>query len=303
MDSLLLVQIFVVATFAAPEGPLPTQIAGSPLNRRHFVAPVRAPFSPFLHPESVHVPPVYTDLKVDPPSLKAALVYLTSQDLDACGRMFKVYLGQIQAGNSQEAATLAATAQYQQDWLTGNLERSAACVAADQTWRREYAHGRDPLLPSARAYIQADPNTSSPCKSAALDYIDAIVAGRSSVDASLAAFDAFAEAVTRQPAGSKDETCIKATMAYVEESSVPSEHNKAAMQAYMAQVLQGGQAYDATCLESAKAYMGVYLRGGSLEQANEAAAVIFLDAVGRQGAQWDENTACAKAAQAFIDLY
>merc|ERR1719244_2215880 len=143
MNSLLLVlQICVVATFAAPpQAPFPRPMAGRPL----------------ISPESVHVPPVYTDLKVDLPNLQAALAYLTSSqaELDACGRMFQVYLGQIQAGRSQEQATLAATAQYQQDWLSGRLQLSAACAAADRTWRQEYAHGRDPLLPAARAYIEA----------------------------------------------------------------------------------------------------------------------------------------------------
>jgi len=240
----------------------------------------------------------------DLPGLQGALAYLTSQaELDACGRLFQVYLGQIQAGRSQEQATLAATAQYQQDWLSGRLQLSAACAAADRTWRQEYAHGRDPLLPAARAYIEADPAVS-PCKSAATDYINAVVAGRSPVDASLAAFDAFAAAMAQQPSGAADETCVKSAMAYVAESSIPEGPTKAAMEAYIAHVMQGGgQAYDPHCMESARAFINVHLRGGSLEQANEAAAVTFFNALAEQGAAWDENTACSQAAKAFIDLY
>ena len=132
------------AAIAAPQGPFPYQIAGLPINN---LLPSVVPLRRRL--ESAHVPPVYTDLKVDPPTLKAALTYLTSAQpaLDACGQLFQVYLDQIQAGRSQAQATLAAAAQYER---TAGLPRSAACVAAEQTWRREYAHGRDPLLPAAR---------------------------------------------------------------------------------------------------------------------------------------------------------
>jgi len=237
------------------------------------------------------------------PTFRAALAYLAEQvNLDGCGEQFKAYINTNVEGD-REAAAEAAAEVYKSGYAAGQT-LSPACQAAEAVWREKYAAGEDPLLPSALAFIDAYP-VQSACGVSAGDYIRALTAGKTAKQAALAAFKSFAAEIVAEAEGEQptvDAVCVKASQAYIESSGIPDGPNKAAMLEYISQALESGEGFDPVCLEAAKTYIEVYSRSGSDSEANDAAAVTFLNKVS-QSDNFDENSACGRAANVFVSSY
>jgi len=238
------------------------------------------------------------DLSVilDAPNANAALAYI-AEDLGSCGEDSQVYIKTLITTGDEAAATRAADAIYRAKYFSPNYRPSAPCLAAENAWKAAYATGQSPTLTSALAFIDAYPGGGA-CKASARAYIQAILQGKTSAEASLASFADFAAASTN----GIDTSCAKAAMAYIDNSGAPATPIIASMRAFMAQALKTGQGLDPVCRKSALNYAKVIAAGGSQEEANEAAAVDYLNALATTSFD-DENSPCAVAGKAFIDAY
>jgi len=233
---------------------------------------------------------------LDTPNANAALAYI-AEDLGSCGEDAQVYIKTLISTGNEAAATKAADAVYRAKYFSPSFRPSKACLAAEQAWKAAYASGQSPTLTSALAFIDAYPGGGA-CKASARAYIQAILAGKTSAEAALASFADFAAASTN----GIDTACAKAAMAFIDTSGAPASPIIASMRAFMAQALKTGQGLDPVCRASALKYAKVIADGGSQEEANEVAAVDYLNALGSTSFS-DENSPCAVAGKAFIDAY
>jgi len=237
------------------------------------------------------------------PTFRAALAYLAEQvNLDGCGEQFKAYINNHVEGDREKAEEAAAEV-YQNGYAAGQT-LSPACQAAEAVWREKYAAGEDPLLPSALAFINAYPIKSA-CSVSAGDYIRAVTAGKTAEQAALAAFKSFAAEVVAEAEGDQptvDAVCVRASQAYIESSGIPDGPNKAAMLEYISQALESGEGFDPVCLAAAESYIEVFGRGGSQDEANDAAAVTFLNKA-TASENYEEDSACGRAASVFVASY
>merc|ERR1711915_145218 len=148
--------------------------------------------------------PFATDLGVKAPidatspSTAAALAYMKSVSKDGlCGRPTEVYIQTIFDGKSKEEANAAATRVYIEAYNNGErLPTGGACAAADIAFRDAWKKGEDPVLESALAFVNAWPGVDdgNPCAVSAIDYVKAIVIGKSHLEANTLAMTGFANA-------------------------------------------------------------------------------------------------------------
>merc|ERR1719300_1921863 len=131
------------------------------------------------------------------PSAAAALAYLRSVTLDdLCGKPSEIYIQSIFNGKSKEEANAEATRYYIQAYNGGaRLPESGACKEADVAYREAFISGDDPILKSAEAFINAWPGVKegNPCAISGIDYVNAIVNGKSHTEANTIAADSFAD--------------------------------------------------------------------------------------------------------------
>lgn len=147
-------------------------------------APVAAPI----------VRTVSTNKDFQSPSAQAALSYLQENvALDTCGEQTKAYIDIVINGGSRQEAAAIATQVYQRNHLA-RAALSPACLAAEVAWKNAVAAGRDPVLDSALAFMDASPS-ESPCYVSARDYVSAIVAGTEHTEANLQAAKSFANQI------------------------------------------------------------------------------------------------------------
>merc|ERR1712142_193666 len=313
------------------------------------------------------------------PSAAAALAYMKSVSKDElCGLPTEVYLKTIFDGKSKEEANAEATRIYIEAYNSGKrLPQSGACAAADAAYREAWRKGDDPILESALAFINAWPGAKegNPCAVSGIDYMKAIINGKSHLEANTIAMTAFANAfkeLSKQgkplkdvacrdatkaffaaipekpdPANAPafdpvclssldafvqsynagddlltanlksaqsffrefakgsnitpDSPCAAATLAYANEiTKKPSAPNAAAMLAYITEaVTRQGREFDPVCAAATDAYFDAYIQDKSEASANEAAAVAYLATL-EKSPDFDVNSACGKAAAAYI---
>merc|ERR1711868_207430 len=240
--------------------------------------------------------------EVNSPTTQAVLSYLSdASGLDNCGEITKAYVNIIANGGSRRDAAAIATQVYQQQNL-GRQSLSPACQAAETAWRAADASGRDAVLDSALAYINADPS-DSPCKASARTYISAITGGATSQDAGLRAAESFAAkiaALAGQGKSTIDPACARASAAYAQSSSVPSSPTAAAATAFIQKALEVGSGYDATCLASSGAFISSFSSGASEDASRAAAAREFIKTYAQAVIATPSNPTQA-ALYAFID--
>ena len=137
---------------------------------------------------------VSTNKDFQSPSAQAALSYLQENvALDTCGEQTKAYIDIVANGGSRQEAAAVATQVYQRNHLA-RAALSPACLAAEVAWKNAVAVGRDPVLDSALAFMDASPS-ESPCYVSARDYVSAIVSGAEHKDANLQAAKSFANQI------------------------------------------------------------------------------------------------------------
>merc|ERR1712156_909750 len=272
------------------------------------------------------------------PTAAAALAYMKPVTKDGlCGVPTELYLESIFNGKSKEEANAEATRAYIEAYNRGErLPQGGACAAADAAWREAARSGGDPVLEASLAFINAWPGVTdgNPCAVSGIDYVKAIIAGKSHLEANTIATTGFANAfktLAKQGKPLKDVACRDATKAFFE--AIPEKPDPANAAAFYPVCLSsldafiesynGGDDLLTANLKSAQSFFKEFAKGSNispdspcaaatLAYANEitkkpsapnAAAMIayITEAVTRQGREFDP--VCAAATDAYFDAY
>ena len=240
------------------------------------------------------------------PSAAAGLAYMKAVNKDKlCGTPTQIYLENILSGQSKEKANAEATRAYINAYKSGaRLVPGSACAAADQAWRSAYAAGRDPTYESAVAFMTNWPGfkEGNPCAVSGYDYVNAIIAGKSHLEANKAAMTGFAnafKALAKAGKPLKDAACRDATKAFmsaIPESQRPDPANAAAFTAFMEQIFQkNAPAFDPVCVASLDGYIESYNSGDDLLTANLKAAQAFFREFAKGTSRVSADSPCAAA--------
>jgi len=239
--------------------------------------------TPLLKDSRIRAPTDFTS-----PSAAAALAYMKSVTKDGlCGVPTEVYLETILNGKSKEEANAEATRAYIEAYNRGErLPQGGACAAADLAWREAARSGGDPVLESSLAFINAWPGVrdGNPCAVSGIDYVKAIVAGKSHLEANKIAMTGFANAfktLAKQGRPLKDVACRDATKAFFEAiPEKPDPANAAAFYAFMDKIFEdGAPAFDPVCLSSLDGFIKSYNAGDDLLTANLKSAQAFFQRI------------------------
>jgi len=243
------------------------------------------------------------------PSAAAALAYMKSVSKDElCGLPTEVYLKTIFDGKSKEEANAEATRIYIEAYNSGQrLPQSGACAAADAAYREAWRKGDDPILESALAFINAWPGSKegNPCAVSGIDYMKAIINGKSHLEANTIATTAFANAfkeLSKQGKPLKDVACRDATKAFFEAiPEKPDPANAAAFYAFTDKIFEdGAPAFDPVCLSSLDAFIESYNGGDDLLTANLKSAQSFFKEFAK-GSNISPDSPCAAATLAYAN--
>jgi len=245
------------------------------------------------------------------PSAAAALAYMkqVSGKDGLCGIPSEVFLEQILAGNSREVATAAATKFYREAYNRGErLPAGGPCEKAEIAWRQAVVNGKDPVLESAVAFINNWPGVieGNPCAVSGVDYVKAIVDGKSHLEANTMSAASFAKAFKKlAEAGKplKDKACLEATKAFwnaIPAYEKPDPANAKALLAFADKIFNGNApAYDPVCIASLEGFFESYLSGDDLMTANLKAARSFFVEFQKGESGVPADSACTAATLAY----
>ena len=240
------------------------------------------------------------------PSAAAALAYMKAVNNDKlCGTPTQIYLQAILNGQSKEKASAEATRSYINAFNSGSrLVPGTACAAADQAWRSAYSAGRDPTYESAVAFMTNWPGfkEGNPCAVSGYDYVNAVIAGKTHLEANKAAMTGFAKAfkaLAKAGKPLKDTACRDATKAFMNAIPVserPDPANAAAFTAFMEQIFaKDAPAFDPVCIASLEGYIESYNSGDDLLTANLKAAQAFFREFAKGNSRVGADSPCAAA--------
>jgi len=243
------------------------------------------------------------------PSAAAALAYMKavgSKDNKLCYQSTIVYFESILSGKSREEANADATRQYINDYNSGErLVPGSACQASDVAFREAYIAGRDPIHESAVAFMKNWPGLKdgNPCAVSGVDYVNAIIEGKSHLEANKISMTGFANAFkeyARKGKQLKDVACRDATIAFFKAiPEKPDPANAAAFYAFMDKIYSGeARAFDPVCLASLEGFIESYNSGDDLLTANLKSARSFFREFAK-GSSIPADSACAAATLAY----
>lgn len=243
------------------------------------------------------------------PSAAAGLAYLKTFSLDGlCGLPAQVYLENILNGKSTKEANAAATRVYIEGYNNGErLPEGGACKKADLAYRSAFISGEDPILAAANAYIESWPGVQqgNPCGVAGVEYVKAIIAGKSNLEASTISSSSFSEAFKKLATEGRslnDPACAAATQAYFDAiPNKPDNANAAAFAAFINKIFDEDSpspVYDPACLSSFDAFLDAFNTGEDFETANLIAARAFFKAFSA-GSLIPADSACAAATKSY----
>ena len=224
------------------------------------------------------------------------------------------YVKAILSGKSHLEANKKATASFAKSFKklaqAGKPLKDKACLAATYAFWEAIPDSQKPDPANAKAFVAfADKifnENAKPFDPVCLASLDAFFESYGDGDDLLTAnlksarafFKEFQKGKSRVPA---DSACAAATLAYAEEiQKNPSGPNAAGMIAYIAEAIRSGQRkLDPVCGEATLAYWDAYIDSKNEAAANEAAAIGYLEAL-EDNPDFDQTSACAKAAEAYI---
>merc|ERR1712241_850795 len=236
-----------------------------------------------------------TPIKLTPITKALSSYIAESGELDDCGELNKAYIQSLLSGSSAAAAARSASKVYISNYRTSRPRGlSPACQAAETAYRSAHYAGLEPVLPAARAYLEAS-GSSSPCTAAATAYVKAFSEGREA-GAFLAAAKAFSTQFSVQP--SLDPACTKAALAANSDSSSPVS---AALRAFVEKSQEvGSNGNDPLCAAAAEGFIQSYINGVDEETIPLGAARTFLSLYSNdQAADNAKNSPCTAAAKAY----
>ena len=247
------------------------------------------------------------------PAAAAALAYMkeVSGKDGLCGIPTEVFIETILAGKSREVATAEATRVYLEAYNRGErLPVGGPCEKADIAWRQAVVDDKDPVLESALAFINAWPGTvdGNPCAVSGVDYVKAILSGKSHLEANQKATASFAKSFKElAQAGKplKDKACLAATFAFWEaipDSQKPDPANAKAFVAFADKIFnENAKPFDPVCLASLDAFFESYQDGDDLLTANLKSARAFFKEFQKGKSRVPADSACAAATLAYAE--
>ena len=247
------------------------------------------------------------------PSAAAALAYMKeiSGKDGLCGIPTEVFLETILAGRSREEANAEATRVYLEAYNRGErLPAGGPCEKADIAWRQAVVDGKDPVLESALAFINNWPGVieGNPCAVSGVDYVKAIIAGKSHLEANRMSVASFAKSFKElAQAGKplKDKACLESTRAFwnaIPAKDKPDPANAKAFLVFADKIFNGNApAYDPVCLASLEGFFESYLAGDDLLTANLKSARSFFREFQKGNSRVPADSACAAATLAYAE--
>merc|ERR1712037_1076303 len=217
------------------------------------------------------------------PVTAAAEAYLSASAADSpCASAAKAYFGAVNAGSAADKAALAAAKAFASataaDAKAGRSTVDAKCAKAAAAYAGASA------IPSAagnaalNAFVAKALETGNgfdlSCASAADKFIESYSAGES--NARLAAAREYIALYSSNPNSAKDSPCAAAAQAFA--------------------------GVDPVCSAAASAYIESILGGATELAATEAASVAYISSLG-DNPNFDSNSACGKAADAYIAAF
>jgi len=245
------------------------------------------------------------------PSAAAALAFMkeiTSKD-GLCGIPTEIFLENILKGRSREEANAEATQSYLRAYNRGErLVPGSPCAKADLAWREAVVAGTDPVLESALAFMNAWPGVQegNPCAVSGAEYVKAILAGSSHLEAnrkSVASFARSLKDLATSGRSIKDKACLnsaKAFWAAVPASEKPDPAIAKAFLAFADKIFNdNAPGYDPVCLAGLEGFFDSYAAGDDLLTANLKAARSFFSEFQRGRSSIPADSACAAATLAY----
>ena len=256
------------------------------------------------------------------PVLESALAFMSAwpglqEGRNPCAVSGVEYVKAILGGKSHLEATRISVASFarsiKQLATSGRSIKDKACLNSAKAFWAAVPASEKPDPANAQAFLAfADKifNDNAPgydpvCLSALEGFFDSYAAGDDLLTANLKAarsfFSEFQRGGSSIPA---DSACAAATLAYANNIPYkPSGPNASGMIAYIAEAIRSGQRrIDPVCAAAAESYFDAYIQQRSEAAANEAAAVAYLEAI-EANPNFDQTSACAKAAEAYIAVF
>lgn len=223
------------------------------------------------------------------PAAAAALAYMkeiSNNDKDGfCGLPAQIFLEAILAGKSREAAKNEAAQAYVKAYNRGERQTpGSACEKAENAFRQAVVDGKDPILESGLAFVNnwSGVKEGNPCAVSGIEYVKAIVDGKSHLEATSSAVASFAKSFKEFALAGKqlkDKACLESTKAFwsaIPESQKQSGLGKAFI-AFSEKIFNSGApAYDPVCLAGLEGFFESYLAGDDLLTSNLKSARAFF---------------------------
>ena len=255
------------------------------------------------------------------PVLESALAFMSAwpglEEGNPCAVSGVEYVKAILGGKTHLEANRMSVASFarsiKQLATSGKSIKDKACLASAKAFWAAVPASEKPDPANAQAFLAfADKifNDNAPgydpvCLASLEGFFDSYAAGDDLLTANLKAarsfFSEFQRGGSSIPA---DSACAAATLAYANNIPYkPSGPNASGMIAYIAEAIRSGQRrIDPVCAAAAESYFDAYIQQRSEAAANEAAAVAYLEAI-EANPNFDQTSACAKAAEAYIAVF
>jgi len=243
------------------------------------------------------------------PVTAAAEAYLSASAADSpCASAAKAYFGAVNAGSAADKAALASAKAFASataaDAKAGRSTVDAKCAKAAAAYAGASAipstAGNAALNAFVAKALETGNGFDASCASAADKFIESYSAGES--NARLAAAREYIALYSSNPNSAKDSPCAAAAQAFAKATPQFGATSKA-LEAFIDSAVLGGDAgLDPVCSAAASAYIESILGGATELAATEAASVAYISALG-DNPNFDSNSACGKAADAYIAAF
>jgi len=253
------------------------------------------------------------------PILAAARAYMASwpglKAGNPCAAAGAEYVNAILDGKPQLKAASAASRSFSEAFkklaTQGRALKDPACAAATKAYWKALPRNEDTAAFGAaftafvdKIFEEGSPAFDPVCLASFDAFLDAYNDGKDVLAANLVSARAFFRAFTDGAPVPADSACAAASKAYANAVlDKPSSPNAAAMIVYINEAIAGGyNSLDPVCAAAATAYFDAYIENESEAEANEAAAVAYIDAL-EEDPDFDIGSPCGRAAQAYIDEF
>merc|ERR1712131_136860 len=170
----------------------------------------------------------------------------------------------------------------------GKPLKDAACRDATLAFFEAIPEKPDPANAAAfyafmdKIFEDGAPAFDPVCLSSLEGFIDSYNSGDDLLTANLKSAKSFFKEFAKGSSVPADSPCAAAIIAYITEA-----------------ITKGGRRFDPVCAAATEAYFDAYIEKKSEAAANEAAAVAYIETLGKNP-DFDQSSACGKAADAYI---